>query len=144
MCSSTHHPCFQELIIPRQNTDAYGLQTTIFWSFSPPNHHICPSNTQLSIAEINTKIAAAVDKSLSKRQKALFLRPKLAAINAEVQRLEVGNSDLHGTGNAVEEEDELGALSRRINALPTSTEARHIAATDNSNELLNRARSMVL
>jgi ATP-dependent Lon protease len=62
---------------------------------------------QLSIAEVSTKIATAVDKSLSKQQKALFLRQQLAAINAELQRLESANTDLHGSGNIAEDEDDL-------------------------------------
>ena len=85
---------------------------------------------QLSIAEVSTKIATAVDESLSKQQKALFLRQQLAAINAELQRLEVGNSDLHGTGNAVEDEDELEALARRVDGLPAGTEVRRVASTE--------------
>lgn len=85
---------------------------------------------QLSIAEVSTKIATAVDESLSKQQKAFFLRQQLAAINAELQRLELGNSDLHGTGNAVEDEDELEALTRRVDALPAGTEVRRVASTE--------------
>jgi ATP-dependent Lon protease len=85
---------------------------------------------QLSIAEVSTKIATAVDESLSKQQKALFLRQQLAAINAELQRLEVGNSDFHGTGNVVEDEDELEALARRVDALPPGTEVRRVASTE--------------
>ncbi|KAH9022777.1 ATP-dependent protease La [Lactarius pseudohatsudake] len=60
----------------------------------------------LSIIEVNSKISTAVDESLSKQQKALFLRQQLAAISAELQRLEPGNTDLHGTGNGVEDEDD--------------------------------------
>jgi ATP-dependent Lon protease len=85
---------------------------------------------QLSIAEVSTKIATAVDESLSKQQKALFLRQQLAAINAELQRLEPGNADLHGTGNAVEDEDELDALVRRVDTLPAGTEVRRVASTE--------------
>ncbi|KAH8976771.1 hypothetical protein EDB83DRAFT_2643500 [Lactarius deliciosus] len=51
---------------------------------------------QLSIIQVSSKIATAVDKSLSKQQKALFLRQQLATINAKLQRLEPGNTDLHG------------------------------------------------
>ncbi|KAH9039670.1 ATP-dependent protease La [Lactarius pseudohatsudake] len=72
---------------------------------------------QLSIVEVSSKIATAVDESLSKQQKALFLRQQLAAISAELQRLEPGNTDLHGTGNGVEDEDELELLIRRVNTL---------------------------
>ncbi|KAI0297950.1 hypothetical protein BC826DRAFT_999741 [Russula brevipes] len=85
---------------------------------------------QLSIAEVSTKIATAVDESFSKQQKALFLRQQLAAINAELQRLEPGNADLHGTGNAVEDEDELDALVRRVDTLPAGTEVRRVASTE--------------
>ena len=67
---------------------------------------------------------------LSKQQKALFLRQQRAAINSELQGLEVGNSDLHGTGNAVEDGDELEALARRVGSLPTSTEVRCVALTE--------------
>jgi hypothetical protein len=80
------------------------------------------------IAEVSTKIATAVDES-SKQQKVLFLRQQLTAISA-VQYLEAGNSDLHGTGNAVEDEDEVGAPVRRVNALPAGTEVRRIASME--------------
>jgi hypothetical protein len=85
---------------------------------------------QLSIAEVSTKIATAVDESLSKQQKALFLRQQLAAINAELQRLEPGNTDLHGTGSVAEDEDDLDALVRRVDALPAGTEVRRVASTE--------------
>ncbi len=79
---------------------------------------------------MSTKIATDVDESLSKQQKALFLHQQLAVINAELQRLEVGNSDLHGTGNVVEDEDELEALTCRVGALPAGTEVRRVASTE--------------
>jgi ATP-dependent Lon protease len=85
---------------------------------------------QLSIAEVSTKIATAVDESLSKQQKALFLRQQLAVINAELQRLESGNTDLHGTGSIAEDEDDLDALVRRVDALPAGTEVRRVASTE--------------
>ncbi|KAI0298983.1 Lon protease C-terminal proteolytic domain-containing protein [Multifurca ochricompacta] len=85
---------------------------------------------QLSIVEVSTKIATAVDESLSKQQKALFLRQQLAAINAELQRLEPGNTDVHGTGNGVEDEDELDTLIRRVDTLPPGSEVRRIASAE--------------
>ena len=85
---------------------------------------------QLSIVEVSTKIATAVDESLSKQQKALFLRQQLTAINAELQRLEPGNTDLHGTGGVAEDEDDLDALVRRVDSLPMGTEVRRIASTE--------------
>ena len=42
---------------------------------------------------------------------------------------EVGNSDFHGTGNAVEDEDELGAPAHRVDALPAGTEVRRVTLT---------------
>jgi ATP-dependent Lon protease len=54
---------------------------------------------QLSIIEVSSKIATVADESLSKQQRALFLRQQLAAISAELQHLSPGNTDLHGTGN---------------------------------------------
>ncbi|KAH9022770.1 hypothetical protein EDB85DRAFT_1895098 [Lactarius pseudohatsudake] len=62
--------------------------------------------------------------SLSRQQRALFLRQQLAAINAELQRLEPGNTDLHGTGNGVEDEDELD------NTLPAGSEVRRAATAE--------------
>jgi ATP-dependent Lon protease len=85
---------------------------------------------QLSIAEVSTKIATAVDESLSKQQKALFLRQQLAAINAELQRLEPVNTDLHGSGNIAEDEDDLDVLVRRVDALPAGSEVRRVASTE--------------
>ncbi|KAH9027511.1 hypothetical protein EDB83DRAFT_1916909 [Lactarius deliciosus] len=77
---------------------------------------------QLSIVQVSSKIATAVDESFSKQQKALFLRQQLATINAELQPLEPGNTDLHGTGNGVEDEDEFDLLIRRVDTLPTGSE----------------------
>ncbi|KAI9435506.1 hypothetical protein H4582DRAFT_654075 [Lactarius indigo] len=85
---------------------------------------------QLSIVEVSSKIATAVDESLSKQQKALFLRQQLAAISAELQRLEPGNTDLHGTGNGVEDEDELDLLIRRVDTLPVGSEVRRAATAE--------------
>ena len=85
---------------------------------------------QLSIVEVSSKIATAVDESLSKQQKALFLRQQLAAINAELQRLEPGNTDLHGTGNGQEDEDELELLIRRVDTLPAGSEVRRVASSE--------------
>ncbi|KAH9039661.1 Lon protease C-terminal proteolytic domain-containing protein [Lactarius pseudohatsudake] len=79
---------------------------------------------QLSIVEVSSKIATVVDESLSKQLKALFLRQQLAAISAELQRLEPGNTDLHGTGNGVEDEDELDLLIRRVDTLSVAVKAR--------------------
>ncbi|KAH9022784.1 ATP-dependent protease La [Lactarius pseudohatsudake] len=80
---------------------------------------------QLSIVEVSSKIATAGDESLSKQQKALFLRQQLAAISAELQRLEPGNTDLHGTGNGVEDEDELDLLIRRVDSLSVAVKCAH-------------------
>ncbi|KAH9027506.1 ATP-dependent protease La [Lactarius deliciosus] len=77
---------------------------------------------QLSIVQVSSKIATAIDESFSKQQKALFLRQQLATINAELQPLEPGNTDLHGTGNGVEDEDEFDLLIRRVDTLPTGSE----------------------
>ncbi|KAH9011196.1 ATP-dependent protease La [Lactarius hengduanensis] len=85
---------------------------------------------QLSIVEVSSKIATAVDESLSKQQKALFLRQQLAAISAELQRLEPGNTDLHGTGNGVEDEDELDLLIRRVDTLPAGSEVRRATTAE--------------
>jgi len=95
-------------------------------SLSSPNHHICSSNTQLSIAEVSTEIPTTVDESLSKQQKVLLLRHYLAAISAELQRLEVRNFDFYGTGNPVEDEGELNVQARRVDVLPASTEIRRL------------------
>ncbi|KAI9459929.1 ATP-dependent protease La [Lactarius psammicola] len=85
---------------------------------------------QLSIVEVSSKIATAVDESLSKQQKALFLRQQLAAINAELQRLDPGNTDLHGTGNGQEDEDEIDLLIRRVESLPVGSEVRRAATAE--------------
>ena len=85
---------------------------------------------QLSIAEVCTKIATAVDESLSKQQKGLSLRQQLAVINAELQRLKPANANLHGSGNIAEDEDDLDVLVRRVDALPSGTEVRRVASTE--------------
>jgi ATP-dependent Lon protease len=81
---------------------------------------------QLSIAKVSTKIATAADESLSKQQKALFLRQQLAA---ELQRVEPVNTDLHGSRNIFEDEDDLDVLVRRVDALPESTVVRNYVRT---------------
>ena len=53
---------------------------------------------ELSIAKVNTKIGTAVNKSLLKQHKVLFLRRQLTAINAELQCLELANTGLHCMG----------------------------------------------
>ena len=85
---------------------------------------------QLSIAEVSTKIATSVDESLSKQQKALFLRQQLAVINAELQRLELASANLYGSGNIAEDEDDLDVLVRRVDALPSGTEVRRVASVE--------------
>ena len=57
------------------------------------------------------------------------MRQQLAAINTELQRLEPGNTDLHGMGNGQEDEDELKLLIRRVDTLPVGSEARHVASS---------------
>ena len=80
--------------------------------------------------KVSAKIATAVDESLSKQQKPLFLRQQLAVINDELQRLEPANANLHGSGNIAEDEDDLDVLVRRIDALPAGTEVRRVASTE--------------
>jgi hypothetical protein len=75
------------------------------------------------MAEVSTKIATAGDESLSKQQKAHFLLQQLAAINAELQRLEPADTDLHGSRNIAEDEGDLDVLVRRVDALPALVES---------------------
>ena len=97
---------FRKLVISRQTTNAYYLRTTSPESPSLRLQYVTHRfHTAAPTGEVRPKITAAVDESLSKQQKALFLCQQLAAINAGLQRLEVGNSDLHSFGNAVEDED---------------------------------------
>jgi ATP-dependent Lon protease len=81
---------------------------------------------QLSIAKVSAKIATAVDESLSKQQKAPFLRQQLAVINPELQRLDSANTDLHGSGNTAKDEDDPDILIRRVDALLAGTEVRRL------------------
>ena len=71
---------------------------------------------QLYIIEVSSEIATTIDESLSKQQKALFLRQQLATINAELQRLSNQGVNLHSTGNGQEDEDELELLIRRVDS----------------------------
>src|SRR6266571_3129178 len=87
------------------------------WQSSSPSSKSAPRSLSLST-------------SLSKQQKALFLRQQLAAINAELQRLDPGNTDLHGTGNGVEDEDEIDLLIRRVDSLPMGSEVRRAASAE--------------
>jgi len=83
---------------------------------------------QLSVVEVSSKIATA-STSLFKQQRTLFLRQQLAAINAELQRLDTGNADLHGTGNGIEDEDETDLLIR-VDSLPVGSEVRRAATAE--------------
>jgi ATP-dependent Lon protease len=85
---------------------------------------------QLSIVEVSSKNATAVNESLCKQEKVLFLRQQLAAINAELQHLEQGNTVLHGTGNSQEDEDELELLMRRVDILPAGSEVRCVGPSE--------------
>ena len=61
---------------------------------------------QLSIGPL-PKLARRLLRLLtspSKQNKVHFLCQQLAAINAELQHLEPGNTDLHGTGGVAEDE----------------------------------------
>ncbi len=90
------------------------------WQSSSPSSKSAPRSLSLST-------------SLSKQQKALFLRQQLAAINAELQRLDpgnTGNTDLHGTGNGVEDEDEIDLLIRRVDSLPMGSDVRRAASAE--------------
>ncbi|KAI9435500.1 hypothetical protein H4582DRAFT_2079605 [Lactarius indigo] len=53
-------------------------------------------------------------------QKVVFLRQQLTIINAKL-RLEPGNTNLHGTGDGVEDEDELDLLICRVDTLPVGS-----------------------
>jgi hypothetical protein len=80
------------------------------------------------------KIAMAVDGFFSKQQKALFLQQRIAAINADLQRPELANVDLHDTGNiaATEDDDDIQLLIRRVDVLPAQagSEVRHVALAE--------------
>ncbi|KAN0142118.1 hypothetical protein V8E53_000580 [Lactarius tabidus] len=84
---------------------------------------------QLPIVEVSSKIATAVDEFLQ-QQKALCLRQQLATINAQLWGLELGNTDLHGTGNGQEDEGDLELLIRHVDTLPTSGEVRRVASSE--------------
>ncbi|KAI0045183.1 ATP-dependent protease La [Auriscalpium vulgare] len=103
-------------------------------------HHATTLLTkQLSIAEVTTKIASAVDASLSKQQKELFLRQQLSAIQAELQSLQGLGTSVAGAGNGeagseldhdAEGEDELAEVKRKIEALATGSEVRRVAVSE--------------
>ena len=73
-----------------------------------------------------------VDESLYKQQKALLCATSAPLLipSCSASRLATRNSDLHGTRNAVEDEDELEALARRVGSLPTGAEVRRVASTE--------------
>lgn len=58
------------------------------------------------------------------------MRQQLAAINAELQRLEPASADLHGTAVSIEDEDELETLIRRVDSLPAGSEVRRVASAE--------------
>lgn len=110
---------------------------------------------QTSISEVSTKIAAAVDESLSKQQKEFFLRQQLAAIQRELQALHRSPSSSSpssnsaalptdgntttatGTGGTSEldddeqaEADDLADLRKRIEAMEVGSEERKMGVRE--------------
>ncbi|KAH8987330.1 ATP-dependent protease La [Lactarius akahatsu] len=83
---------------------------------------------QLSIVEVSSKIATAVDESLSKQQKALFLRQQLAAISAELQRLEPGIPTCMARGMA-EVRRAATAEARRLKRIPPQNAEHGVVRT---------------
>lgn len=82
---------------------------------------------QASISEVSTKIASAVDESLSKQQKELFLRQQLAAIQAELNSLHAGqDSPASELDQDAEGEDELAEVKRKISAMEVGSEERRV------------------
>jgi len=72
-----------------------------------------------------------------------LLRHYLAAISAELQRLEVRNFDFYGTGNPVEDEGELNVQARRVDVLPASTEIRRLERIPPQNAVHGVVRNIV-
>lgn len=106
---------------------------------------------QASITEVSKKIANAVDESLSKQQKAFFLRQQLAAIQRELAELErsgrggLVNSSTHGspvsgdktTGPVSDldddenaEADDMADIRRRIEAMGPGSEERKMSVRE--------------
>lgn len=110
---------------------------------------------QTSISEVSTKIAAAVDESLSKQQKEFFLRQQLAAIQRELQALhrspsssspssnsaalptDGNTTSATGTGGTSEldddeqaEADDLADLRKRIEAMEVGSEERKMGVRE--------------
>jgi len=101
---------------------------------------------QTSISEVSTKIAAAVDESLSKQQKEFFLRQQLAAIQRELHALHRSPSSnsnsitqpADGTGSGASEldddeqaeADDMADLRRRIEAMEVGSEERKMGVRE--------------
>ena len=101
---------------------------------------------QASITEVSKKIANAVDESLSKQQKAYFLRQQLAAIQRELGELErpgkavrpgVPASVDKSTGPTSEldddesaEADDMADIRRRIEAMEPGSEERKMSVRE--------------
>lgn len=103
---------------------------------------------QASITEVSKKIANAVDESLSKQQKAFFLRQQLAAIQRELAELERSGrgglmnsstpvsgdktagpvSELDDDENA--EADDMADIRRRIEAMEPGSEERKMSVRE--------------
>ena len=106
--------CLTEFLSAADVNDRLKCATTIFIK-------------QASISEVSTKIASAVDESLSKQQKELFLRQQLAAIQAELNSLHAGqDSPASELDQDAEGEDELAEVKRKISAMEVGSEERRV------------------
>lgn len=101
---------------------------------------------QLSISEVSTKIANAVDESLSRQQKEYFLRQQLAAIQRELHSLhnttpgQTGSPSGTGfgtghSGSELDEDeqadaDDLADLRKKIEALDAGSEERKVGVRE--------------
>ncbi|KAH8978866.1 hypothetical protein EDB86DRAFT_3150137 [Lactarius hatsudake] len=86
-------------------------------------------STRLPIVKVSSKIATAVDELLSKQQKALFWRQQLAAINAELQCLEPGNTNLCMAWEMDEVHHAAAAEARRLKRIPPQNAERGFVRT---------------
>ena len=94
MCSPTPHSSFHKLLIPWQTTNAYYVKNfLVILSAESPY-------SRLQHAATHTKVSSRSPQLLTNRRQVTEGPPlhQLAAINAELQRLDVCNSDLHIPG----------------------------------------------
>ena len=108
-------------------TDASGFLLYRLSFIASSTCHCCHRcSGEATLHRRSSKNATALESVSDNRRFSL----QLAAINAELRRLEPGTTDPPGTGNGTEGKDELDLLICRVGSLPAGSEVRRAATAE--------------